>query len=258
MNSSIEDRIKKWLEEQGYPLEMDVARAFRERSFAVQQAEFYPDPETGDSREIDVVARLRAEYERRLLELVFPVECKRATSKPWLIFTDRSIRLAGPARVMQRATSKAGREFLRLLKGNRSIQQTGLFSLPKRPGYRLTEAFTSGRDWAYDALMGVTSAARGFADVAGERKVASIYFPLIVVEGRLFECYTDGPDSMNITEVRKGSLVWRNPVLTAVHSIINVVTPDGLEDFMDRAELTAAQLFEQRHSLPKAVGQPPA
>jgi hypothetical protein len=47
--------VRKWLSEQGFPLEMKVAEAFRSH-FSVRQAQYYTDPESGKLREVDVVA----------------------------------------------------------------------------------------------------------------------------------------------------------------------------------------------------------
>jgi len=44
------------MQKQGYPLEMRVARAFRHASRRVQQSQFSVDWESGQEREIDVVA----------------------------------------------------------------------------------------------------------------------------------------------------------------------------------------------------------
>ena len=58
-NSEIEKKLKKWLNEQGYPLEMQVAESFRKAGFDVSQSDYYLDPETNILREIDVNGLLR-------------------------------------------------------------------------------------------------------------------------------------------------------------------------------------------------------
>ena len=54
MENDLEKRVADWLKTQGYPLEMRVASALREVGFDVSQSEYYNDPDTQTSREIDV------------------------------------------------------------------------------------------------------------------------------------------------------------------------------------------------------------
>jgi len=52
----LKTKVEKWLNEQGYPLEMRVASVLQQGGFRVVQSEYFSDPETGDSRELDIVA----------------------------------------------------------------------------------------------------------------------------------------------------------------------------------------------------------
>jgi hypothetical protein len=54
-------KVSEWIEGQGYPLEMTVAKTFEQNRFEVIQSEYYKDPESGDCREIDVVASVTKE-----------------------------------------------------------------------------------------------------------------------------------------------------------------------------------------------------
>jgi hypothetical protein len=75
--------VRKWLQEQGYPLEMQAASAFREVGFEVQQSTYYQDPETDKAREIDVEATIKSHY--GFLNIKFFLECK-SGAKPWVLF----------------------------------------------------------------------------------------------------------------------------------------------------------------------------
>jgi hypothetical protein len=44
-----EARVSGWLEQQAYPLEMEVAGVFDRHKFRVTQADYYTDPKTGGS-----------------------------------------------------------------------------------------------------------------------------------------------------------------------------------------------------------------
>ena len=96
---SLERRVAKWLDGQGYPLEMLVGQAFRKAGFFVVQSDYYPDPETGKPREIDVCAHIQRDSHGILAGVVYTIECKLARDKPWVLFTSADIQLAGLARV---------------------------------------------------------------------------------------------------------------------------------------------------------------
>src|SRR5689334_20435934 len=82
--NDIEQKILSWLDTQGYGLEMKVASALDAAGCQVIQAHLYIDPETGASREIDVIGRMSDEV--GLLRVYAVVECKKR-SRPWVLFT---------------------------------------------------------------------------------------------------------------------------------------------------------------------------
>jgi hypothetical protein len=78
------DEAKKWLTQQGFPLEMRTAKAFRNAGFDVQQAQLYADDETKKWREIDLIA-LSPDYVG-LTQIAFTIECK-SSKNPWILFS---------------------------------------------------------------------------------------------------------------------------------------------------------------------------
>jgi len=97
---SIEEKLHTWLEAQGYPLEMRVAKAFQIAGARVIQSEYYTDPSTEESREIDVVADWQTRIDNLLVRVSFVIECKSSKDKPWILFVSPNVRLAAPARVI--------------------------------------------------------------------------------------------------------------------------------------------------------------
>lgn len=82
---SLEDRIREWLDHQGYPLEITVAAKMRNSTtLDIRQGWHYEDPETNLSREIDLVCT--GGEPMGLAEINFAIECK-GTKKPWILFT---------------------------------------------------------------------------------------------------------------------------------------------------------------------------
>ena len=80
-NNDLNKKIYDWLNKQGYPLEMEVAKSFQEAEFQVSQSEYYIDPESEDSREVDVVASASKSYFRKVVKIKFIVECKVSKDK---------------------------------------------------------------------------------------------------------------------------------------------------------------------------------
>lgn len=255
---SLEVKITEWLGTQGYPLEMQVARSFRDARFQVVQSEFYMDPVSDESREIDVVAYRSGGLQGRSLEVTVPVECKRSKNKPWIVFTDATIRIDDSMRVSHRDANGLGRKFLQALAQDRALSDIGLFGLPREIGYSITQAFTERRDRAYEALMGVTSAARGLASSLKDTGTTAVYFPVLVLEGRLFEASLNRDNTVDTREVDRSVVVWRRAHGPTPFRIVDVVNPRGLEKFIDLAEVTSDALFGEETVLAEAVGRPHA
>jgi hypothetical protein len=82
------EKARKWVLEQGYPLEMHAAKVFREVGFEVQQAQLYSDSKSGKWREIDLV--VISPDLMGVTRITFAVECK-SSSKPWILFTSNVV-----------------------------------------------------------------------------------------------------------------------------------------------------------------------
>lgn len=249
-NSDLKKRIVKWLDEQGYPLEMAVARAFRRAGFRTIQSEYYKDSETGKPREIDVSAFIDSyagDAGNVLMRIHFCVECKLAKDKPWVMFTSADLVLSDIARVVQRAASDLGHDLLRTICRREDIQNLPAFLLPERPGYGLAQAFAGGQDVPYSAIMGAAKAA--IAEVKESNSyspdfpICEISFPVVVVDGKLFECFLGHAGKVIIEEIKAGTILWRSPIVGMPHTIVQVVTLPAVDDFLKGAKETSFALF---------------
>lgn len=253
-STDFRSRLSNWLGTQGYPLEMVVARTFRRDGFRTFQSEYYTDPESNALREIDILAWKQKHVGDILIRLSFCIECKLSQGKPWVIFTSAGAQLADPARVAQRASSHLGTRFLIAISRDSEIQTLRLFSLPERPGYGVTQAFTSGRDVPYAACMAAAKCAVAEAldaDRATETQgpVSNIIFPVVVVDGELFECYLDEQGQVSVSEAETGVLVWRNPIVCMPHTIIRISTIDNVPALVQEASEAAMSLFSRKKEL---------
>jgi hypothetical protein len=209
--ADLDEKLRSWLESQGYPLEMRVAGSFRQRRFGVFQSEYYKNPESGTMRETDVRPTMQVEIQGILVRLGFVIECKQSKDKPWVLFTAPT-RLASPGRVAQRAASRLGRQLLMRMAQEPRVQQLPLFGLHERSAYGMTQAFTTGNDVTYAAAQSVAKAATAEASEFDSRpdardRLAEIVFPIIVVDGLYFEAFLQENGEMALCPVSSGTLL---------------------------------------------------
>ena len=244
----MEKKIKEWLESQGYPLEMKVARLFRAQGFRIVQSEFYEDTETGKWRETDLTACIDYRCDRVHARIEFVVECKSTPKKPWVLFTGGQ-GLADPARVAQCAASKLGTEALMRLCQRKDIQDLALFQMHSRTAYGMTQAFTTGNDITYTAATSVSKA------TAAEIKEADSYaslvepiclfvFPLIVIDAELVETHLQDNGEIAVNSINSGTLAWRQRLVGAPHTIIRLLRIDEVESYTKEMFASCQKFFE--------------
>ncbi len=245
---------------------MAVAQAFRQGGFRTQQSSYYRDVETGTPREIDVHAATLREFTREydsvyaLIELRVSVsiECK-SSSKPWLLFR------SGEDQKLSKWTggqlgpvcSITGQEFLQCMFSHDLIQKCGIVKLHREIGYGLTQAFSTGDDVAYKAMIGSTKAAIADAiqnDGANSYSAHELYvlcsvaFPVVVVDGRLFECHLGEDESVVVSEISSAAMECKIPLLdrkgsrdqwttTVVYIYSRSALPQLVADFIEVADV---------------------
>lgn len=255
--TELTDKIYGWLNEQGYPLEMSVAKALHEQAFSVTQSEYYADPDEGESREIDVVGTKQWEVENILCRISLVIECKTSKDKPWLLFGADNNPLADRARIVQRSSTLAGKVMLSHLLSEPATLALPLFQLEGQHGYGFTQAFTTGSDAAYKAIMAASKAASSIAIETDARPKTSppllslrrffafLLFPVVVVTGKLFRCTMDhSTGKLALNEISRGVLVWRNRVVGQPHSIVHIVTDTEFPSFVADANASIIRMKE--------------
>jgi len=82
-------RVRSWLKDTGYTLELRTAAAFRAEGLATEAARYYVAEDSETLREMDVVAtawQARPGPNAAWLEVVHVLECKGASEHPWVAF----------------------------------------------------------------------------------------------------------------------------------------------------------------------------
>ena len=173
--------LRAWLEKQGFPCEMQAARAFRAAGFKVRQSFYFESRKEPVMREGDVLAFLAHDFLRETregklksrraiasLEMGIVCECKTSTA-PWVMFTrvpgehdDRFGRL-------ERAATAAGNELIHeAFMMMDAALEFDFYKPPTRIGYHVRqshkEAKEPGSDAAYKAAMQVVDAVLSLLD----------------------------------------------------------------------------------------------
>jgi len=243
MENDLKKKVTAWLETQGYPLEMRVASALREVGFDVSQGEYYDDPETQTAREIDVIAVKRDKY--GLLGISLVVECKKSADKPWVLFTSE-MHESGKNKLFTYAIMPvSAREKLAKKVFDKSTRGLRWLNRPKRTAYGMAVAFAKGEDPAYKAGLSALKASisRNNLNTGKElSKSLRFVFPVIVIDGNLFEAYLDKKGNAVVQEIDEGTVTYYREISGCPASSVKIVTTKRLDEFCEEAFEEAIQI----------------
>lgn len=258
-------KIKTWLSEQGYPLEMRVASVFKRHGIPAVPSDYYFDRESGNQREIDLAGRIRLlspeSGSRQISTYLCPiVECKSSPGKPWILFGG-GLQLAPAAKIAQRFTlNNATSYWLRLarqLSQNPAMRgELPLFEVEGNPSYSAVRSSLgkSREDVAYSAMTSVSKAAFGVANKysAPGNLALQIAVPIIVVDSPMYKCVLDSSGSPDLTRVTSGTIVWRNRVSgsSLPHSILRVYSEEALPELCQ-------DILKTAETLRRVIGEEP-
>lgn len=235
---NLREKILSWLDTQGYGTEMKVATSLRNADHDVIQSFFYNDPETKVSREIDVVSRISDVI--GLLSVSSVIECKKS-KKPWILFTSEhaNVNRIWSFAIMGEIARNA------IIENIKPMLNIDWFRKDGRTAYGITEAFTSKEDETFKAGVTATKAAislnesKSFGDIA-----LSFFFPTVVLDGQLFECYFDKEGKFVLEEINSAFLQF--PIRFGEYhgASIRVVTLDAFANYCQELN-TTYQLLKQ-------------
>jgi len=254
MKDELPGKIAKWLKVQGYPLEMTVAAALRKDNFYTNQGFYYSDPETNTSREIDIIATKTDAF--GLFQVEFVVECKSSLDKPWVLFTSDSNELGknifqNYAMLSNLADKKLRHKlFTGVTDKNKENDKASILSLPwlkqQSQAYGVAAAFSSGSsdDPAYKAIMSALKAALYLNRSQEENNPYSLrfVFPIVVLDGRLFEAFLSSDGKTVIREVKEGFVSYFKTIAGFPCCAVHLITADKLTSFCREAMEAANQI----------------
>ncbi len=263
--SEVASKVRSWLEGQGYPLEMAVARAFASKGFGVALSTYYDDPVTRTPRELDVRAVREVSTGRSTARVVVSIECKLAAAHPWILFTSPSGLRLPPDRSPLSITGGGARARLMGILGRPAEHPLSFFDPSCPVGYSVTEAFTTGKDLPYQACMGATAAAASFAPtgfVVGRDMqlvdLSVLAIPVVVISGVLV-CASLRPEAdppaLEVVEIERGAVLWSHPQAGLTNRLVHIVTFDALPIFLDELDVAAEAFLAPP---PQSLGSPSA
>lgn len=248
----LDQKVLEWLEKQGYPLEMAVAKAFQDAGMHVDQSVYYRDPETDTPREIDVVAGWEdgefADY--FMFSCQFCIECKKS-KYPWVVFSATS-RVQSNLFFRSWICSRIGKDVQAYLPAQAGSDHP-FYKWGRQFGTGVTTALRPGdqsnSDAPYKALMGATKAAFAFAEQSDSRKwegraqpsgrvlFGAMAQPVVVLDGKLLEARLDESGEIKVNEVDESIVLFRYPFSTDTANgvAVRIITIEKLDDFASRA-----------------------
>ncbi|QDT96266.1 hypothetical protein [Gimesia aquarii] len=256
----LDKKILEWLEQQGYPLEMRVAKAFIDAGVSISLSVYYRDPENDTPREIDIVAGCQdgefADY--FMFSVEFAIECKKSSS-PWVLFVKPG-RSFGSVFRNGWVCSKIGSTVKERLK-YRNLSDNKLHNWSGNWAYGVTEALRKGSpktgDIPYKALMSCVKASHGLARLTEQKVWSSRYAdkvlfgsmtqPVIILDGKLFEASLNESGDLEIIETEEGIINFKYPFLNRADEYVSVriVTLPALPRFISAAKETVEQLTDE-------------
>lgn len=238
-NKDLKSNVEEWLSKEGYSLEFSTANVFRRAGFKVSQGQYVRDSVADTARDIDVSARRDRHTENVILRIENVVECKWSKDRPWVIFSSNDP-IPSSACIAQTIGSDLGQNLLWLSSNDPFLHGTNHFYTPERPGFSGRQALNSGKDLFYSAMQSVTSTASllakqyDFIPVPPFTlpKLAVIVFPVIVVQGQLFEAfYDEGNEKVILEQVGRMRLHWRGSESYVLNATVDIVSADDLDAF---------------------------
>ena len=268
-NAPLSQRVKDWIEEQGYSLEMRVAKTFRNAGFNVSQFKHFVDQESQSVRPVDVVATIPKVVANTEVSIQLFIECKYSTEQPWVILTttQRFGKFKFFSRVLQHKhpsswksiTNLQGRLVGRILVALDNKNEIPALLSIRNAGYLVKRVLVNDRknDVAYQATVQVSKSVEAqdaenellyskiledmvlYEDIVHEEInfPLTIIFPIIVINGSLFESYLGENDEMQVAEVDYGTVfVPYRQKETKKHSqvtlsAVTIVTETYLEQY---------------------------
>lgn len=242
----------------GFPLELEASAILQARGYHVANSLYYVDQDEGKGREIDLRALRNFGFEagsglaskQRWVRHCLLIECKQSKKGPWVVFTSPTNpydRLATNLDAI--GFSQPIMDIDRRERG--AIGKIHPYASITRRGRTYVQLLTnasakpSGEDAIYKALTTVAKATIGtrnstFAAGAGS---GCIYYPLILLDGELWEVFLDsGNLSAQTAQMIIVSFFYQSAKYEEERLLIPIVAREHFPEYLDALEAVLEHL----------------
>lgn len=234
----LHEKVMEWLETQGYDTEMKTAMIARNSELDTIHTLYYEDPETKISREIDIVARITDEI--GILNIYSVIDCKKS-QKPWVAFTSES---GLDNRITSFSVTSDKTQHI-VADKVRELKKIDWFRKDNRIAHGVTEAFTTKDDVSFKAGISATKASIALTQIGmGGDFGLNFFFPTVVLDGKLFECYLDEQGNSILNEINSVFLKFQVKFGELYGSSVHIVTLEFFHEYCKEFKNTHKQLKE--------------
>lgn len=241
MTELTKEKVIKAVEETGFPLELRVADLFNRRGYFVANSLYYIDKDEGKGREIDIRALINRTHQviekTYYVRYCLLVECKRYKKRPWVVFTNGQSSYDSFLEI-KAGGGNAKQMWMRGI--IEKVQDLHPYFKFERIGRGYSEIFREGNheesDSAiYGALLTATKAAIATEEskfAAGDESIC-IYYPLVVLDGVLWESYLNG-GAIDASKVGTSvvSFYYESPNYKSAGFRVPIIEEAQLENFL--------------------------
>ncbi|KIZ38293.1 MULTISPECIES: hypothetical protein [Rhodopseudomonas] len=240
---SLVEKVSKWLETEGYPLEFRAANVLWRNGFHSRQGVYVQEEDGRPKREIDVLATMTHELrDAGLLRVAMIIECKWSGDKPWVVFTSPTTSLGPAACVSQTISSLLGESIIWMVAGDEQLHDLQIFSTPEEGGFGGRQAFCKGNDLFYSAVQGAIGNCKAYVDEYDLRhkegaipRFGVLAFPVVLIEGELIRAYYDADaDNVLLEPVPYVRCHWKGSPQWNHFATLDVVSMNAFPIFAER------------------------
>jgi hypothetical protein len=261
VTQTLQEKVHDWLNGQGYPLEFRTTHSFSKAGFSCLQGTYAYDIGSEVSREVDVLARIDAQFDdRKHLFAHSIIECKYTRDHPWVTFASSASSMAPTACIAQSIANGLGQAVMHCLASDESLWELDLFKFRRIGSFGGCVALaSSNKDAFYSSIQSVVSkvlSLRAEDDRLGSKDIfpsyGTFFFPVIVIDGQLFESfYNRETSAVELHEVGKTRVYWRGMAHSGFQIVpVDIVTVGALDEFA-QIQSREIEIF-LRHAVPMA------
>lgn len=244
-NDKIEN-IKAWINKNGYPFEMQVAKSFKKSGFEISQSILYKDFETEKYRETDLIAHTTKSVNGIWFNITFVVECKKTTDKPWIIFSNKDLYTVQYNKYPIIASTNANHLINHIFKNN-DFKSPLIFPKIVNSGYNIVTAFSEKSDIAYSACQSVIKACEYLVSKSNtsNKKFCNIYIPIIAIEGELLEAFLNDKDEIELVQADWSTVISTKSFEEQNSNLITIVSSNYLENFTKKINDQTIEFYDK-------------